>query len=165
MFVNEQHSQLVLQFNCIQFVSAFHLRSLLLLCAVNLVELLHRICLFVVQYILCVWCIIELAVLCSYVLSVVDKLVVDDYVLVYMHSGAPRNSMPGLQWFHKFYRMIDRRWYDKIRDIMFIMCLYCVRLRKNLKHLYIVHPTFWVKTMLRLARPFIRWVENVSAYD
>ena len=30
------------------------------------------------------------------------------------------------------------------------------RLRKQLQHLYIVHPTFWVKTMLRLARPFIR---------
>ncbi len=46
----------------------------------------------------------------SYVLSVVEKLVVDDYVLVYLHSGAPRNSMPGIQWFHKFYRMIDRRY-------------------------------------------------------
>lgn len=72
-----------------------------------------------------------------YVLSVVDKLVVDDYVIVYLHSGAPRNSMPGIQWFHRFYRMIDRR------------------LRKNLKHLYVVHPSFWVKTMFRLARPFI----------
>ena len=46
----------------------------------------------------------------SYVLSVVDKLVVDDYVIVYLHSGAPRNSMPGIQWFHRFYRMIDRRY-------------------------------------------------------
>ncbi|XP_011404648.2 PREDICTED: protein prune homolog [Amphimedon queenslandica] len=72
-----------------------------------------------------------------YVLSVVEKLVVDDYVIVYLHSGAPRNSMPGIQWFHRFYRMIDRR------------------LRKNLKNLFIVHPSFWVKTMLRLLRPFI----------
>lgn len=45
----------------------------------------------------------------SYVLSVVEKLVVDDYVIVYLHSGAPRNSMPGIQWFHRFYRIIDRR--------------------------------------------------------
>ena len=49
-------------------------------------------------------------VLSSYVLSVVEKLVVDDYVIVYLHSGAPRNSMPGIQWFHRFYRMIDRRY-------------------------------------------------------
>lgn len=32
------------------------------------------------------------------------------------------------------------------------------RLRKQLVNLYIVHPTFWVKTMVRLARPIIRWV-------
>lgn len=30
------------------------------------------------------------------------------------------------------------------------------RLRKQLQHLYIVHPTFWVRSMLRLARPFVR---------
>ena len=32
------------------------------------------------------------------------------------------------------------------------------RLRKQLMELYIVHPSFWVKTALRLARPFIRLV-------
>jgi hypothetical protein len=72
-----------------------------------------------------------------YILSILDKLVVDDYVIVYLHSGAPRNSIPGIQWFHRFYKMVDRR------------------LRKNLKQLYLVHPTFWVKTVLRLVRPFI----------
>lgn len=30
-----------------------------------------------------------------------------------------------------------------------------LRLRKQLQHLYLVHPTFWVRTMLQLLRPFI----------
>jgi hypothetical protein len=45
-----------------------------------------------------------------YILSILDKLVVDDYVIVYLHSGAPRNSIPGIQWFHRFYKMVDRRY-------------------------------------------------------
>ena len=103
-------------------------------------------------------------VLSSYVLSVVEKLVVDDYVIVYLHSGAPRNSMPGIQWFHRFYRMIDRRYrhthtHTHSKHILHCMYIYTVsfRLRKNLKSLFIVHPSFWVKTMLRLLRPFIRY--------
>ena len=45
----------------------------------------------------------------SYVLSVLDKLVVDKYVIVYLHSGAPRHSMPSVAILHKFYKMVDRR--------------------------------------------------------
>ena len=63
---------------------------------------------------------------------------VDDYEIVYIHGDSPRNGMPGFGWFRQFYQMIDRR------------------LRKNLKHLYIVRPSFWIKAMLKLARPFIR---------
>ena len=42
-------------------------------------------------------------------MSVVQRLVVDDYIIVYLHSGAPRHSMPSLSMFHKFYSMVDRR--------------------------------------------------------
>jgi prune family protein 2 len=72
-----------------------------------------------------------------YIGSVVQRLVVDDYQLVYLHSGAPQHSMPSFSLLRKFYHMLDHR------------------LRKQLKHLYIVHPTFWVRSMLQLARPFI----------
>lgn len=75
---------------------------------------------------------------CSYVLSTVDSIVVDDYVIVYVHGEAPQGSLPGFGWFRRFYQMIDRR------------------LRKNLRSLFIVNPSFWVKAMLQLARPFIR---------
>lgn len=72
-----------------------------------------------------------------YVLSTVDSIVVDDYEIVYVHGEGPSNAMPSFRWFREFYHMIDRR------------------LRKNLRHLYIVHPSFWIKAMLKLAKPFI----------
>jgi len=45
----------------------------------------------------------------SYMLSVVDKLIVENYIIVYLHSGAPKRSMPSVPVLHKLYRMIDRR--------------------------------------------------------
>lgn len=42
-------------------------------------------------------------------MSVLDKLVMDEYIIVYLHSGAPHNSMPSIRVFHKFYKMVDRR--------------------------------------------------------
>ncbi len=42
-------------------------------------------------------------------LSMVDKLIVDDYMIVYFHSGAPRRSMPSAPMLLKLYKMIDRR--------------------------------------------------------
>lgn len=40
-------------------------------------------------------------------------------------------------WFSRCYQLIDRR------------------LRKSLKHLFIVHPTFWSKSIVWMSRPFI----------
>ena len=46
----------------------------------------------------------------SYVLFTLDKLIVDNYIIVYLHSGAPRHSMPSLSILHKFYEMVDHRY-------------------------------------------------------
>jgi len=51
-----------------------------------------------------------LAFSCSYILSVLDQLIVDDYIIVYLHSGAPHNSMPSLPVVHRLYKTIDRRY-------------------------------------------------------
>ncbi|KAK9502636.1 hypothetical protein O3M35_011368 [Rhynocoris fuscipes] len=72
-----------------------------------------------------------------YVVSTLDQLVTDDYVLVYLHGGTTSECMPTFAWLKRCYHMIDRR------------------LRKNLKSLYLVHPTFWLKTLLVMTRPFI----------
>ncbi|XP_077483978.1 uncharacterized protein LOC144094014 isoform X2 [Amblyomma americanum] len=72
-----------------------------------------------------------------YVLSTLDQLVVDSYALVYLHGATERSKMPSFGWLKRCYQMIDRR------------------LRKNLKGLYLVHPTFWLKTIVIMTRPFI----------
>nr|CAD7575330.1 unnamed protein product [Timema californicum] len=72
-----------------------------------------------------------------YVLTTLDELITDDYVLVYLHGATSRGCMPTFSWLKRCYQMIDRR------------------LRKNLKGLYLVHPTFWLKTIVVMTRPFI----------
>ncbi|XP_022245341.1 uncharacterized protein LOC106462380 isoform X2 [Limulus polyphemus] len=72
-----------------------------------------------------------------YVLSTLDQLIAEDYVLVYLHGATQRSNMPSFGWLKRCYQMIDRR------------------LRKNLKGLYLVHPTFWVKTIVIMTKPFI----------
>uniref|UniRef100_A0A1B6DGM9 CRAL-TRIO domain-containing protein n=1 Tax=Clastoptera arizonana TaxID=38151 RepID=A0A1B6DGM9_9HEMI len=72
-----------------------------------------------------------------YVLSTLDQLVTEDYVLVYLHGGTAKDCMPTFSWLKRCYQMIDRR------------------LRKNLKRLYLVHPTFWLKTIVLMTKPFI----------
>jgi hypothetical protein len=74
----------------------------------------------------------------SYVLTTLDELITEDYILIYLHGATSRSCMPTFSWLKRCYQMIDRR------------------LRKNLKGLYLVHPTFWLKTIVIMTRPFIR---------
>uniref|UniRef100_A0A3Q2QC51 ATCAY kinesin light chain interacting caytaxin n=1 Tax=Fundulus heteroclitus TaxID=8078 RepID=A0A3Q2QC51_FUNHE len=75
----------------------------------------------------------------SYPLAVINRkmLVAEDYLIIYMNGGTPRSKMPGISWLKKCYQMIDRR------------------LRKNLKSLVIAHPTWFIRTVLAISRPFI----------
>ncbi|XP_019866016.2 protein prune homolog 2 isoform X2 [Aethina tumida] len=70
-----------------------------------------------------------------YVLWTLERLVTEDYVLVYLHGGATK--LPSFSWLKKCYQLVGRK------------------LRKNLSHLYLVHPSLWIKTMLFMAKPFI----------
>uniref|UniRef100_T1J0H3 CRAL-TRIO domain-containing protein n=1 Tax=Strigamia maritima TaxID=126957 RepID=T1J0H3_STRMM len=72
-----------------------------------------------------------------YVLTTLDQLVAEDYILIYLQGATERSSMPSFGWLKRCYQMIDRR------------------LRKNLKGLYLVHPTFWLKTIVLMTKPFI----------
>lgn len=78
-----------------------------------------------------------------YVLTTLHELVADDYILIYFHnpsgSGTTSgNNMPTFSWLKRCYHMIDRK------------------LRKNLKSLYLVHPTFWLKTLVIMTKPLLR---------
>lgn len=120
-----------------------------------------------------------------YVLSSLHELIADDYILIYLHNTQPSssavanstttttnrlvasgsstssgsgeevqnpNNLPTFTWMKRCYQMIDRK------------------LRKNLKILYLVKPTFWLKTIVIMCKPFIsakfsrklRFVENMD---
>ncbi|XP_018109471.1 caytaxin isoform X2 [Xenopus laevis] len=72
-----------------------------------------------------------------YVISSLELLVAEDYMIVYLNGATPRRRMPGIGWLKRCYQMIDRR------------------LRKNLKSLIIVHPSWFIRTVLAISRPFI----------
>uniref|UniRef100_A0A3P9DDY2 ATCAY kinesin light chain interacting caytaxin n=1 Tax=Maylandia zebra TaxID=106582 RepID=A0A3P9DDY2_9CICH len=72
-----------------------------------------------------------------YVVSSLELLVAEDYMIVYLNGATPRRKMPGISWLKRCYQMIDRK------------------LRKNLKCLIIAHPTWFIRTVLAISRPFI----------
>eukprot|EP00066_Takifugu_rubripes_P003022 XP_003965320.1 PREDICTED: protein prune homolog 2-like [Takifugu rubripes] len=73
-----------------------------------------------------------------YVISTLELMVAEDYVIVYLNGATPHRRMPGLGWLKKCYQMIDRR------------------LRKNLKSFIILHPSWFIRTVLAITKPFIR---------
>ncbi|XP_024908390.1 caytaxin-like isoform X1 [Cynoglossus semilaevis] len=72
-----------------------------------------------------------------YVVSSLELLVAEDYMIIYLNGGTPRRKMPGISWLKRCYQMIDRK------------------LKKNLKCLIIAHPTWFIRTVLAISRPFI----------
>lgn len=49
---------------------------------------------------------------CRYVISTLELMVAEDYMIVYLNGATPRRRMPGFTWMKKCYQMIDRRWYS-----------------------------------------------------
>ncbi|XP_038660853.1 protein prune homolog 2-like isoform X7 [Scyliorhinus canicula] len=72
-----------------------------------------------------------------YVISTLELLVAEDYMIIYLNGATPRRKMPGFSWMKRCYQMIDRR------------------LRKNLKSFIIVHPSWFIRAILAVTRPFI----------
>lgn len=70
-------------------------------------------------------------------MSELDKYVELDYTLVYFHFGLNSNNKPPMSWFWKVYKAIDRRY------------------KKNIKALYLVHPTTFVKFVMHTMRLMI----------
>uniref|UniRef100_A0A8C7YEK8 Protein prune homolog 2 n=1 Tax=Oryzias sinensis TaxID=183150 RepID=A0A8C7YEK8_9TELE len=72
-----------------------------------------------------------------FVISTLELMVAEDYMIVYLNGATPHRRMPGLGWLKKCYQMIDRR------------------LRKNLKSFIILHPSWFIRTVLAVSKPFI----------
>ncbi|MED6247415.1 BCL2/adenovirus E1B 19 kDa protein-interacting protein 2 [Ataeniobius toweri] len=73
----------------------------------------------------------------KYVIGTLELLVAENYMIVYLNGATSRKKMPTVGWLRKCYQQIDRR------------------LRKNLKSLIIVHPSWFIRTLLVLTKPFI----------
>ncbi|XP_042580942.1 protein prune homolog 2 [Cyprinus carpio] len=72
-----------------------------------------------------------------YVISTLELMVAEDYMIVYLNGATPHRRTPGFNWLKRCYQMIDRR------------------LRKNLKSFIIVHPSWFIRTILAITKPFI----------
>ncbi|XP_031746320.1 bcl-2/adenovirus E1B 19 kDa-interacting protein 2-like protein isoform X3 [Xenopus tropicalis] len=72
-----------------------------------------------------------------YIIGTLDLMVADDYMLVYLNGATPRCKIPPISWIKRCYQATGRR------------------LKKNLKSVLILHPTWYVKALLAITRPFI----------
>ncbi|XP_067359934.1 bcl-2/adenovirus E1B 19 kDa-interacting protein 2-like protein isoform X2 [Channa argus] len=72
-----------------------------------------------------------------YVVGTLELMVTENYVIVYLCAGGQKDRVPGIGWLRECYTTIDRR------------------LRKNLKGFYVVHPTWYIKALITIIKPFI----------
>lgn len=72
-----------------------------------------------------------------YVVGTLDLMVAENYVMVYLCAGGQKDKLPGISWLRDGYTTINRR------------------LRKNLKGFYVVHPTWYIKALITIIKPFI----------
>ncbi|CAL8406915.1 unnamed protein product [Arctogadus glacialis] len=75
--------------------------------------------------------------LLMYLKGTLDQYVESDYTLIYFHHGLTGENKPSLSWVREAYKEFDRKY------------------KKNIKALYIVHPTMFIKTLLILFKPLI----------
>uniref|UniRef100_A0A915BC22 CRAL-TRIO domain-containing protein n=3 Tax=Parascaris TaxID=6254 RepID=A0A915BC22_PARUN len=66
-----------------------------------------------------------------------DKVVELDYTIVYFHYGLRSNNKPPLKWLLQAYNILDRRY------------------KKNLKALFLVHPTRFIRVVWGIFKPLI----------
>ncbi|XP_059831447.1 rho GTPase-activating protein 1 [Hypanus sabinus] len=75
--------------------------------------------------------------LLQYLKHTLDKYVESDYSVVYFHYGLTSQNKPSFTWLLEAYREFDRKY------------------KKNIKALYIVHPTRFIKALLVVFKPII----------
>lgn len=80
---------------------------------------------------------VQLDKLFLYFLRTLDPVVEREYVFVYFTKGQSSENRPPFSWLRRAYSLFNRKY------------------KKNLKGLYIVQPTTWLRMILRLFRPFV----------
>lgn len=77
--------------------------------------------------------------LLQYGLTALDQYAESDYTLVYFHYGLTSKNKPGYNLLIQMYSHLDKKY------------------KKNLKKLYIVHPTTFIKTMYHILKPLFSY--------
>ncbi|XP_063072890.1 rho GTPase-activating protein 8-like [Engraulis encrasicolus] len=75
--------------------------------------------------------------LLEYLKFTLDQYVESDYSVVYFHYGLRSTNKPSMRWLRDAYKEFDRKY------------------KKNLKALYVVHPTNFIKIMWNIFKPLI----------
>ncbi|XP_071589383.1 rho GTPase-activating protein 8 isoform X2 [Heliangelus exortis] len=81
--------------------------------------------------------------LLEYLKYTLDQYVENDYTVVYFHYGLKSMNKPSLKWLQTAYKEFERKY------------------KKNLKALYVVHPTNFIKILWNIFKPLIRHDENL----
>jgi hypothetical protein len=80
---------------------------------------------------------VDLERVLMFIISKMDRIVESDYSIIYVHSNISAENKPGFMWLKKVYGMLGRKY------------------KKNLKSLYIIHPTNFIKRLFAFFKPFI----------
>lgn len=72
-----------------------------------------------------------------YLIKVLDPLVQNDYNIIYFHTNITSANRPPMDWIKECYSIFNRKY------------------KKNLKRLFIVHPSFWSKVVLGFVKVFV----------
>ncbi|MBN3307980.1 RHG08 protein, partial [Amia calva] len=75
--------------------------------------------------------------LLEYLKYTLDQYVESDYTIVYFHYGLRSSNKPSLRWLRQAYKEFDRKY------------------KKNLKALYVVHPTNFIRILWNIFKPLI----------
>lgn len=72
-----------------------------------------------------------------YLIKVLDPLVQNDYNIIYFHTNITSGNRPPLDWLKECYGIFNRKY------------------KKNLKRLFIVHPSMFAKVVLAFVKVFV----------
>lgn len=77
-----------------------------------------------------------------YVVSSLEMLVAEDYLIIYMNGATPRSKMPGISWLKKCYQMIDRRSGKSLIyliDIWWIKHVFIIALNRHISYFQLLN--------------------------